>query len=1144
MFKAPVSILTAPSRLARLVILSMTAFAAFSIGITPAAAVGGPEVTSVSPSSGTACGGTTVVITGSGFTGVTDVLFATTTWGPTGTPVGSGKSATSFTFNSDTQVTAVTPSNPKGTATHVQVKVGSSYSIATPATGNDSYNYIQGKPVVTNIDPYAGAAAGGTSVNINGSCFDDGGTGTVKSVTFGGTPATSFSYSSPTLITAVTPSHTGGNVPVVVTIQEGTGAGETDTFNDQVTTGCPTSSPCTQFTYVSQPPVVNSLSPSNGPQVGGGTVTINGVGLSSVTSVAFGSATTSTITHISDTQISVTLPAKSTSDPTTNPVHVTVTNPGGTSSPTTGDLFTYTATVSSNTPASGLTAGGDSITVGGTGFFRTAGSVCQVSDVKFGGTSVLSISSCTATQLVVLNPPHTPGVVDVVVYVTPPGSVGSPTNVNDHFLYTSAVPTVTSVSPSRGPAGGGLPGGVTFVTVTGTGFLGTSAVHFGTQALAPADYSVVDDTHIHVTNAPAQGGDPATVDVTVTTPGGTSGTSTNDHYTFVAAPALTSISPGRGSTNGGTSVTINGSGFYGGTASCNIKDVRFGTVSATGPFSCADGQVVLTTPAHTAGTVDVSVFTDGGGSPVSNGTSDDFEFVAPPSVSGVAPNRGPMAGGNSITITGSGFFGNTTACDISKVAFSGGSEVDATGPFTCTNTQVTVTAPPDSAGVKDISVTTTGGNSPIVAADHYTYVAPATVTAVSPIAGPTTGGNTVTVTGTGFYGGTVSTCDVSGVTFGTGNPGTSFVCASNTSLTVHAPSGASGTVDVKVITSGGTSAVNSPNDHYRYQAPPTVDGLSSTSGAVAGGDTVTIFGSGFRGGLGTCNITEVDFGSAEAVTPSSCTDTSVLVTSPPSEDGANTVDIRVWTGNGGESALHPPLDYFTYVHGYNILTGAGGIYSFGDALYWGNLIDHHYPGPAIGLAETPDGQGYNILTTFGGIYSFGNAQYYGNLIDGGHPGHAGQFPSYPGPATALAYTPSGGGYVILNEGGGLYSFGDASGHYYGNLIDGGVPHQANFPANPGKAVSVAFSASGNGYWILADNGAIYSFGDADYYGNLIDHAYPGHATSLTRSADGAGYQILTSEGGIYSFGDAVGQYYGNLLDHGYPTPGVAFSETP
>ncbi|HMC52372.1 MAG TPA: hypothetical protein VKI64_06380 [Acidimicrobiales bacterium] len=207
--------------------------------------------------------------------------------------------------------------------------------------------------------------------------------------------------------------------------------------------------------------------------------------------------------------------------------------------------------------------------------------------------------------------------------------------------------------------------------------------------------------------------------------------------------------------------------------------------------------------------------------------------------------------------------------------------------------------------------------------------------------------------------------------------------------------------------------------------------------------------------------------------------------------------------------------------GYNILTSSGGIYTFGTAAYEGNLIDHGYPGLAVGVAGTPSGHGYNILNSAGAIYSFGDAPYYGNLLDHG----------YPGPAVALSMTPSGRGYAILTAFGGVYTFGDAI--YFGNLLD----HHY-----PGTAVSFAYTSTGAGYSILTSSGALYTFGDAKYFGNLLDHGYPGPASSLAYTRDNAGYFILTSFGGIYTFGDAV--YMGNLLDHCYPGPAVSLATTP
>jgi len=100
------------------------------------------------------------------------------------------------------------------------------------------------------------------------------------------------------------------------------------------------------------------------------------------------------------------------------------------------------------------------------------------------------------------------------VVITTPGGTATGTGA---YTY-AAIPTVTSLSPTGGPVAGG-----TSVTITGTGFTGTSAVSFGGVA---ATFTVNTATRITAT-APAHAA--GTVNVVVTTPGGTA-TST---YTYV-----------------------------------------------------------------------------------------------------------------------------------------------------------------------------------------------------------------------------------------------------------------------------------------------------------------------------------------------------------------------------------------------------------------------------------------------------------------------------------------------------------------------------------------------------------------------------------------------------------------------------------
>src|SRR5207248_7460958 len=120
--------------------------------------------------------------------------------------------------------------------------------------------------------------------------------------------------------------------------------------------------------------------------------------------------------------------------------------------------------------------------------------------------------------------------------------------------------------------------------------------------------------------APAQAA--AIVDITVTTPNGTSSTGSADHFTYnaAAAPAITSVSPNTGTTAGGTVVTISGSGFT------SASNVQFGNIAALAFAVNSDTSIIATAPPQAAATVDIKVTTPSGVS--STGAADHFTYSA------------------------------------------------------------------------------------------------------------------------------------------------------------------------------------------------------------------------------------------------------------------------------------------------------------------------------------------------------------------------------------------------------------------------------------------------------------------------------------------------------------------------------------
>ncbi|MHB1552814.1 MAG: IPT/TIG domain-containing protein [Acidimicrobiales bacterium] len=176
--------------------------------------------------------------------------------------------------------------------------------------------------------------------------------------------------------------------------------------------------------------------------------------------------------------------------------------------------------------------------------------------------------------------------------------------------------------------------------------------------------------------------------------------------------------------------------------------------------------------------------------------------VAAPTVTAITPSTGPVAGGTTVTITGTGFTKTATVSFGTTAA----TKVTVTSPTT-----IVATSPPaQTPGQVHVVVKDAAGTSATSTADVFTYVAPSssspsssvtpTVTGISPATGPATGGTTVTITGTGF-----TTTKTTTVSFGT-TTATSVSVTSATSITVTSPAHASGTVTVTVTTSGGTSA--------------------------------------------------------------------------------------------------------------------------------------------------------------------------------------------------------------------------------------------------------------------------------------------------------------------------------------------------
>ncbi|HVX21648.1 MAG TPA: choice-of-anchor D domain-containing protein [Acidimicrobiales bacterium] len=211
----------------------------------------------------------------------------------------------------------------------------------------------------------------------------------------------------------------------------------------------------------------------------------------------------------------------------------------------------------------------------------------------------------------------------------------------------------------------------------------------------------------------------------------------------------------------------------------------------------------------------------------------------------------------------------------------------------------------------------------------------------------------------------------------------------------------------------------------------------------------------------------------------------------------------------------------TGTQGYYEASASGSVWSYGNAVDFGDMSTQPLNAPVVSMAVTPYGYGYWLLGADGGIFNFGDAQFYGST--GGM--------TLNKPVIAMAPTPTGTGYWLAASDGGIFAFGTAG--FYGST--GGM--QLNQPI-----VGMAATPDGKGYWLVASDGGIFAFGDAQFYGSTGATPLNQPIVGMAATPDGGGYWLVASDGGIFAFGDA--QFYGSTGGVHLDQPIVGMAATP
>jgi len=196
--------------------------------------------------------------------------------------------------------------------------------------------------------------------------------------------------------------------------------------------------------------------------------------------------------------------------------------------------------------------------------------------------------------------------------------------------------------------------------------------------------------------------------------------------------------------------------------------------------------------------------------------------------------------------------------------------------------------------------------------------------------------------------------------------------------------------------------------------------------------------------------------------------------------------------------------------GYWMTAGDGGVFSYGDARFYGSTGNLTLNQPVVGMAATHDGKGYWFVASDGGIFAYGDAGFYGSM--GGSPLNK--------PIVGMAATADGKGYWLVASDGGVFSFGDAA--FHGSA--------GNLPLVQ-PVVGMASTSDGKGYWLVASDGGVFAYGDAGFYGSTGNLQLTEPVVGMTTAPDNKGYWFTASDGGVFAFGSAP--FDGSLGGQGY-----------
>ncbi|XP_052286416.1 fibrocystin-L-like [Dreissena polymorpha] len=522
--------------------------------------------------------------------------------------------------------------------------------------------------------------------------------------------------------------------------------------------------------------------------------------------------------------------------------------------------FALLPNIESVSPTSGSMAGGALLTITGAGFLENLyvtidGYQCQIVEYSYSEIICKTPASVTQAQK------------DIKVEINAGQPLLAECQTADaicRYSYATIwTPTAEAITPNAMSA-------TTTFTISGTKF-GTNVsaieVTIGGEIV---NVESVEDANIIVSidHIPAGEND---VVVRVMQHGEAQGS-----LTVTGTPVVSTVIPSVGSIHGNTRISISGSGFVHGSTEVLLDGVACEIVT----ISLA--EVVCTTPAHTAATVNVAVTSNGQSFPTA---SFAYSTSSTPTIASISPVMGLP--GDSLVISGSNLDGSSVDVML--------------GPTECTiisksASQITCTVGTHETGSVPVSVFVEGLGS---SNSNITFQFQLTLTSALPTTGGTAGGQSLVLTGTGFS--ESASVTVCGVTC-------PRITSTTTQFTCRTPPNTAQTCGISITFNGLSKTLPSS---YTYDASltPTISGVTPRRGGTGGGVNITISGSGFGSSVPATSV---------SIDGAACTPTSVSDTQIQCQTGAHSgsvdskVEVQI-SGNGiAEESSAGDAD-FTYI---------------------------------------------------------------------------------------------------------------------------------------------------------------------------------------------------------------------------------------